>query len=380
MSDLLPMTDWLFPLLRCPVCRWDLEFRPFDPSRSQGLLKHERAGCDEVYPVIDGVPRMLVGAARAELVRSRREWFAATEETARLAVQWASTAAADPVIAAFDDEWQRFRDVGTADQSQVFDMYFDLVEPTWFAPELTVLDAGSGAGRWAVEVSRRGPRVIAVDLGRSIEITRANTSPDRVACIQADLGALPLAEDALDWAYSLGVLHHTNASEVGLANIVRTVRPGGLVLLYLYYALDQRGPLFRGVFRAVDLARRFVSRQPRAVSRAIATLIAASIYWPLARGGAILERAGAAGLAAKLPLSFYRHLSFATMRNDSLDRFGTRRERRYRRAEMTGLMREVGLAEILISDLPPYWHGLGSKMLSRQELRRARATTTPPSS
>jgi SAM-dependent methyltransferase len=266
------------------------------------------------------------------------------------------------VIAGFDDEWAHFRDVATADQSQVFDLYFDLVPASWFAPGLTVLDAGSGAGRWTHKVAERGPRVIAVDLGQSIEVTRANTPPDRVGCVQADLAALPLAPDAVDWAYSLGVLHHTEAPEAGLANLVRSVRPGGVVLLYLYYALDQRGPLFRGVFQAVDLARRVISRQPRSAARAIATVIAATVYWPLARGGAIVERAGAPGLAAKLPLSFYRHLSFATMRNDSLDRFGTRLERRYTRAQVQDLMRGAGLVDVRISDSPPYWHGVGSKV------------------
>jgi SAM-dependent methyltransferase/uncharacterized protein YbaR (Trm112 family) len=361
MSDLPAMTDWLYPLLRCPVCGGELEFRSLDPSKTQGLLEHRRAGCDEVYPVIDGVARMLVGTARAELVRARREWFAAHLETVRLVDLGGAGTATDPIIAGFDDEWTRFREVGTADQSQVFDLYFDLVPATWFASGLTVLDAGSGAGRWAHEVSQRGPRVIAVDLGRSIEVTRANTSPERVGCVQADLRALPLARDAVDWAYSLGVLHHTEVPDLALANLVRSVRPGGLVLLYLYYALDQRGPLFRGVFQAVDLARRVISRQPRAAARAIATVIAATVYWPLARGGAIVERAGAPGLAAKLPLSFYRHLSFATMRNDSLDRFGTRLERRYSREQMQELMRGAGLVDVRMSDSPPYWHGVGSK-------------------
>lgn len=361
MSDLPSMTNWLYALLRCPVCHAGLVFRSIDDSRAQGLLEHDQAACDELYPVIDEIPRMLVGASRAELVRARRTWFAATSETAALARRWESSASLDPVIAGFDDEWHRFRDVGTADQSQVFDLYFDLVSASCFASELTVLDAGSGAGRWAFEVARRGPRVIAVDLGQSIEITRANTPAERVACVQADLRVLPLAQGAVDWAYSLGVLHHTDAPEVGLSNIVDSVQPGGLVLLYLYYALDQRGPVFRGLFKAVDLARRFISRQPRAAARAIATVIAASVYWPVARGAAILERAGAPGLAAKLPLSFYRHLSFATMRNDSLDRFGTRLERRYSRAEMQELMRKAGLLDVRISDSPPYWHGVGSK-------------------
>jgi SAM-dependent methyltransferase len=224
-----------------------------------------------------------------------------------------------------------------------------------------VLDAGCGAGRWAYEVANRGPRVIAVDLGRSIEIARANTPSDRVWCIQADVAALPLASGSVDWAYSLGVLHHTKNPELGLNRIVDVVRPGGAVLLYLYYALEVRGPLFRSIFNAVDLTRRVVSQQPRPVIRAFATTLAAALYWPLARSAALLERAGASGLASKLPLSFYRHLSFATMRNDSLDRFGTRLELRYSRQAMIGLMERSGLRGIAISPRTPFWHGVGLK-------------------
>ncbi len=353
------MTDWLYPLLRCPVCHGELEFRPFEGSGAQGLLQHSRSGCDEVYPVIDDVPRMLVGAARAALVRARPEWFAARPESASLAERWGVGTAPDPVIAGFDDEWGRYRDVGTADQAELFARYFDLLAAGDFSSDKTVLDAGAGAGRWALQVSRRGPRVIAIDLGRSIEITRANTSPERVACVQADLEALPLAAGSVDWAYSLGVLHHTRDPEAALAKVVAAVRPGGTVLLYLYYALDQRGPVYRGLFRAVDLTRQFLSRQPRAATRLITTAIALLVYWPLARSAAILERAGADGLAAKIPLSFYRHLSFKTMRNDSLDRFGTRVERRYTRRGLQELMRTAGLENVRVSESVPYWHAVG---------------------
>src|SRR5438093_1491193 len=154
MSDLPAMTDWLYPLLRCPVCGGEVEFRALDPSNAQGLLEHNRAGCDELYPVIDGVPRMLVGTARAEVVRARRDWFAAHPETVRLAELWSGGAAPDPVIAAFDDEWSRYRDVGTAEHADLFAQYFDLMSGGDFSPDKTVLDAGAGAGRWAFEVSR----------------------------------------------------------------------------------------------------------------------------------------------------------------------------------------------------------------------------------
>lgn len=325
------MPDWLYPLLRCPACRERLVYGP-DRSNDAGALEHAAEGCGARYPVIGGIPRLL-----------------------------AEQAPPDPVVAGFDDEWRRFHDVGTRDHRDVYARYFDLVPADRFRDDQTVLDAGCGAGRWAFEVSRRGPRVVALDLGRSVEIARANTDHERVACVQADLRALPLGPETVDWAYSLGVLHHTEGPDAVLRDIVRAVRPGGRVLLYLYYALDDRGLAFRATFRAVDFARRIVSRQPRSVVVTFATLIAACVYWPLARTAALLEHTSARALASKLPLSFYRDLSFATMRNDSVDRFGTRLERRYSRTEMIELMRRAGLVDIVISESPPFWHGIGTK-------------------
>jgi SAM-dependent methyltransferase len=333
----------------------------------EGVLEHISGDCVERYPVIGGIPRLLLGDARGQLLRTHRDWIAAHRESAALADDWGGESGADPIIAGFDDEWVRFGEVGTKDHEDVYAMYFDVLPVTRLAKDQTVLDAGCGAGRWAFEVSKRGPRVIAVDLGRSVEVARANTDPARVDCVQADLQSLPLGADTVDWAYSLGVLHHTQTPERALANIVKAVRPGGLVLLYLYYALDQRGPLYRSLFAAADALRRVFSRQPRFVVRGIAAIIAGVVYWPLARCASLLERAGARRLATKLPLAFYRHLSFGTMLNDSLDRFGTRLERRYTRAEITSLMHDAGLVDVALSGSPPFWHGVGTKPNSRDE-------------
>jgi SAM-dependent methyltransferase/uncharacterized protein YbaR (Trm112 family) len=355
------LIEWLLRILRCPACSHPLAHRPIGEPDGDGTLEHDGGECRERYPIIGGIPRLLLGAGRAGIVRAHREWFARSPELSALGAAWQRGGSNDPVVEGFDDEWQRFAAVGTSDQSDVFTMYFDLLPPERFVAGQTVLDAGCGAGRWAYEVASRGPRVIAIDLGRSIEVARANTPHDRVACVQADVVALPLASGSVDWAYSVGVLHHTKDPEFGLNKIVDAVRPTGAVLLYLYYALDQRGALFRSMFKAVDLTRRVVSRQPRPVARAVATTFAAAVYWPLARTAALLERAGAGAIASKLPLSFYRNLSFATMRNDSLDRFGTQRELRYTRDEMVGLMERAGLKDIEISPRTPFWHGVGRK-------------------
>jgi SAM-dependent methyltransferase/uncharacterized protein YbaR (Trm112 family) len=364
------MNDWLLPLLRCPICAGSLTHRPIGGSGANGILEHDTGECREQYPIIDGIPRLLIGASRAQVVRAHREWFARNPEVSSLARVWEGAASNDPVIAGFDDEWRRYPIVGTSDHFDLFRMYFDVVSATDFERGKTVLDAGCGAGRWAYEVARRGPRVIAVDLGMSIELARANTPRDLVACVQADIGALPLASASVDWAYSLGVLHHTDAPAVVLARVVDAVRPAGSVLVYFYYALDARGPAFRSLFRAVDLIRRMLSRQPRLITRTAALVIATFVYWPFARASALLERAGARGLAGRLPLSFYRNLSFATMRNDSLDRFGTRLERRYTQGELKDLMRGAGLGELQISESPPFWHAVGSKEMGKNPSAR----------
>lgn len=331
----------------------------------QGIIRHALASqCTLIYPVIDEIPRLLTGSERFTLLQDRREWFTRTPARAEVMERWTAEpmVGKDEVVAGFDFEWKRFSQVGSPELSDVFGLYFEQVRPEWFKSECVVLDAGCGAGRWAYEVACRGPRVIGVDLGASIEVARRNTaSTQRVALVQADLRELPLAPAVCNWAYSLGVLHHLADPAPVLARLVEAVAPGGLVLLYLYYALDNRGSAYRALFRGVNLTRRVSSRLPRPLIFAIAAMIAGLIYWPLARVSALAARSGLRSLADALPLSFYRDRSLRTMMNDSLDRFGTRLENRFSRDEMTRMMEAVGLADVRISPNVPYWHAIGSR-------------------
>lgn len=348
------LATWLAPFLVCPVCRGRLEARG-------DLLVGSGPGCTDRYPVIDGIPRLLRGGHRPAAVRAHRAWFSETAERSALADEWSVAAATpEPIVAAFDDEWSRHRIVGTPDHAAAFAEYTDLVPAAEFAPDRVVLDAGCGAGRWSYQIAERGPRVIALDLGRSVEVAQANgRSTGRVAAVQADLRDCPIAEGSVDWACSLGVLHHIPDPGPALVAITRAVRPGGRVLIYLYYALDRRGPLFRAAFAGADAIRRVTSRLPRRVTHVIADLIALGVYWPLARVSRSLRALGARSLSDAIPLRYYRDQPFRAMRNDSLDRFGTALERRYTRAGFTEFLESGGLKDIAISDLPPFWHGIG---------------------
>lgn len=360
-----PELAWALPLLRCPRCRGAL--RPLGETShlADGILACDGPSCGERYPVIAGVPRLVTGTERQRVLAKHADWFAVDRPRGELRDAWHAGThgrSADATVSGFDFEWEHFSAAGTSELATVFEEYFDLIPGDRFASEQVVLDAGCGAGRWALEVARRGARVLAVDLGESIEIARRNTLlTGRVACVQADIRDLPLAPASVDWAYSLGVLHHLDDPSRALRHIVDPVVGQGPVLLYVYYALDHRGRLYRALFQVVGRVRRVTSALPRPLTLAFAALTAVAVYWPLARSARLAERLGRGGLAAGLPLSYYRDRSLTVMLNDSLDRFGTRIEKRFTRAEVIGLFRSCGITDVKISARPPFWHAVGAR-------------------
>ena len=350
--------DWLLPLLVCPVCGSALAYLQRDVD-GDGVVGHEGA-CAERYPVIDGVPRLLVGPFRREVVGSHGAWFEPDPLRRELAERWAGGGAGrDAVVRDFDYEWAHFPEMGTEERGPLFESYFDLVPAAAFTRDAVALDCGAGSGRWAREVVARGPRVIAMDLGLSIERLARSARDAHLACVQADIGALPIADGAVDWAYCLGVLHHIARPAEALGQMRRATKPGGFVLAYVYYALEGRPIWYRSLFAIVDRVRRTISHLPRPAARAVADLFAVTVYWPLARSAGLAMRLGASGLANTIPLSFYRDTSLRTMRNDALDRFGTKVERRFTRTQLAGLLGSAGLRDVTISDREPYWHALG---------------------
>ena len=117
---------------------------------------------------------------------------------------------------------------------------------------------------------------------------------------------------------------------------------------------------FRLLWRASDLLRHALSKAPFRLKSAVAELLAACVYWPLARGAWLFERLG--GNVADWPLSAYRGRSYYAMRTDALDRFGTRLEHRMTQAEIRVLMENAGLGEVRFSDGVPFWCAIGRKI------------------
>jgi len=269
--------------------------------------------------------------------------------------------AADAVVRGFGDEWQRFdqRELSRAELESMFDSYFRIFPWDRLPANAEGFDAGCGSGRWASFVAPRVGRLHCIDASAdALEVARKNLGAfPNCSFHHASVDAIPVADDSCDFGYSLGVLHHIPDTTAGIAACVAKLKPRAPFLLYLYYAFDNRAAWYRALWKLSELLRALLSRAPRFVRNAGADLAAALLYWPLARLAKLLARLGVN--VESFPLSFYRNRSFYVMRTDALDRFGTRLEKRFTRAEITSMMERAGLRDIAFSEHAPYWVAVG---------------------
>ncbi|MBC7597731.1 MAG: class I SAM-dependent methyltransferase, partial [Polaromonas sp.] len=176
---------------------------------------------------------------------------------------------------------------------------------------------------------------------------------------QASVDVLPFEAGSLDFAYSLGVLHHVPDTEGAIHSIARVLKPGAPFLIYLYYAFEQRPWWFRAMWRASDVLRRFVSKMPVRLKITVCEGIALLVYLPIARVGSLLDRFGI--LPDSWPLAYYRNREYYVMRTDALDRFGTRLEQRFSREKIEAMLQSAGFMDIRFSDAQPFWCAVGMK-------------------
>lgn len=267
-------------------------------------------------------------------------------------------------VEGFGREWNTFRqgeELASNERSAIFADYFDIFPWSRLPPDAVGIDVGCGSGRWALLVAPRVRHLHALDASSlALETARQNLRDmDNVSFHHASVDAIPLADASLDFAYSLGVLHHVPDTAAAIRDIARKLKPGAPLLVYLYYAFDNRPAWYRAVWQASAVIRLVVSRLPHVLRLAISQAIAATIYWPLARLARALDRAGR--LPRSWPLAYYRDKSFYVMRTDAFDRFSTRLEQRFTRAQIVAMLNSAGLTGVEFSPAEPFWCAVAFK-------------------
>ena len=205
------------------------------------------AACGASFPVRGGIPRFLPDALSAgERATSR----------------------------AFGAQWKMLSELSGVSRAE-FQSYLDPL-PASELQGLAVLDAGCGMGKFSFAAVEAGARtVVAVDLSDAVEVAYANlrTLPN-AHVVQGSIAQLPFRVGAFDFAFSIGVLHHTPEPEKSFQRLVPLLRPAGRLFVWLYafegneFFVRWLDPLRAAVF----------SRLPSWLNRAVATAMALPLW------------------------------------------------------------------------------------------------------
>jgi SAM-dependent methyltransferase len=125
-----------------------------------------------------------------------------------------------------DDYQRRFDDLAAQGQDVHGEANFVL----WLSPA-TVLDAGCGTGRVAIELARRGVAVVGVDNDRSMLATARRRNPD-VTWVEADLTELVLGQvfDVVVMAGNVPLFTPAGTQAALVSGCARHVAPGGALV------------------------------------------------------------------------------------------------------------------------------------------------------
>lgn len=220
------------PYLKCPRSGSPLSLLPGAEMSGETVMEGVLTSGDHRYPIVRAIPRF-VNTAQSEYAASfGKQWNRWSR------VQFDEENESGPMKGHTSMMFERI--IGT-------DAYNSLAGKC-------IVDIGVGAGRFADVASRRGAKVIGVDLSSAVEVSRRNISDhSSVLICQGDALNLPLQSGCLDGGYSIGVLHHTPAPLQGVVQLFECLKPSGWGAVAVYqkhgYYDSLRVKIWRAIFR-----------------------------------------------------------------------------------------------------------------------------------
>jgi SAM-dependent methyltransferase len=134
----------------------------------------------------------------------------------------------------FGYEWHKYRQI---------DPNYELQFKRWISPfkpedfkNKRVLDAGCGMGRnsyWALKYGAK--ELVAFDYDpRSVEAAKKNLAAFNNSRVKLQSIYQIDYQDEFDIAFCIGVIHHLADPDLAIKNLIKAVKPGGLILIWVY--------------------------------------------------------------------------------------------------------------------------------------------------
>jgi SAM-dependent methyltransferase/uncharacterized protein YbaR (Trm112 family) len=350
----------LLEWMACPWCGGSFQAEPFEGSLEtdvvEGLL---RCGCGRLFPIVRGIPRILPDAFALNPGFVRRY---AQRLPASLPQPEADAPHADAIRKTRDSfgyQWTVFSEM-VVDFRENFLQYIAPVDASFF-PGKRGVDIGCGFGRHIYNAERFGAEMVGVDNSDAIESTRVNTEGlPNVHLVQADVYQLPFKPGVFDFAYSIGVLHHLPEPERAFQLIVRLVKPGGSVFVWVY-SNSRRVLNFM-----LESARAVTTRSPKPLQQSVSFAAASIDYVGFILPYRLLTQLPLIGSLVRrfhVPrLDVYRVYPFQVVYADWFDRLAAPIRFYYDAEAMRGWLARAQLGHTVISPTGLFgWRAYGER-------------------
>jgi len=205
------MKKKLLDFLACPTCGGDILLayagRHEDKEIIEGVLSCKK--CSREYKIVRGVPHF------ADLDKIEQEKVETAEN--------------------FGWQWTHFTQEDKKYNEQ-FLGWIQPVKPEFFVDKI-VLEGGCGKGRHTSLAASWGAKeIIGIDLSASVETAfQATRKLPNAHIVQADIYKLPFKK-VFDYAFSVGVLHHTPDPKKAFLSLASKVKKGGHISAWVYGA------------------------------------------------------------------------------------------------------------------------------------------------
>jgi SAM-dependent methyltransferase len=300
---------------------------------------------DKIYPIIDDVIVLLEPAQYPESLSKRIQMN-------KIIIPSSGQEFAEDIQFTFGEEWQEFPEI-MPEHEKEFNQYFDLIKLSDLKNK-RICDLGCGIGRWGHFLKDQCKELILVDFSEAVFMARQNLKDvENILYFMGDLRRLPFRNNFVDFLFCIGVLHHLPCSALEEVRSLKKYAPQ--ILIYLYYALDNRPFYFRVLFMFATRIRLQAASVKNSHFRNLFSWIGVLFFYlPFILLGSILRSPGRSHL---VPLyESYHSKTLERIRQDVYDRFFTRIEQRFTREEIMTL--KDTFSNVIVSDHLPYWHFL----------------------
>lgn len=203
------MKEKVLELLACPCCGGDILLAYASKYEEKEIIEAILScrKCSREYQVTRGIPRF------ADLDKIEQDKADTAEN--------------------FGWQWTHF----TQEDAKYADQFLGWLQPVKpeFFKEKVILEGGCGKGRHTSLAADWGAaEVVGIDLSAAVETAfQATRHLPNVHIVQADIFKLPFKK-TFDYAFSVGVLHHTPDPKGAFVSMASKVKKGGNVSAWIY--------------------------------------------------------------------------------------------------------------------------------------------------